>query len=329
MVRSLIACKAILVFVLCFTLSLPALAAPKGVPEMLTAAKDRGELIYRTVLETALMAYPNDRTAILLAAEQVAPEFLLEAEVYHLLEIRDAEAAEEARQRARGIFYYLDPTLWNSRADLGASFTTGDTQERSIALALHFDRQFDGGWSHRIDINTDFARRRDVTTRERFVFDYGVRYDLLDWYYGVSTTRVEFDRFTGYDYRISEVLGAGFRILDNGGAHKLFAEIGAGARINKLAADPMDGSDLTLSEFIARIAINYDWAISEDLTLSNRASGLLGSNSITLENDLVLSARINGSLSARFSFGTFFESDPPPGTSQVDTVSRVSLSYTF
>ena len=302
-----------------------------GADAMLRTAVDRGEIIWRTVLETAFDTFPGDRRALLEAALAIAPDWLTAEEQAELEGYVAADEAAEAASRARGILYYLDPALWNGRADLGGTTSTGDTNERALNLTLHFDRQFGPRWSHVFDFSADLGRRQGVTTRERFVTDYALRYDLSDSLFLANSTRAEFDRFSGFDYRVSNVAGLGVKLLRDSKNHDLELQLGAGVRLNRLQSERLlPGDDnLTLTEFLGRAESIYNWAISDALALRNRTTAFLGTNSITLEDELSLSAAINSHLSARLTFIVNYESDAPVGSASVDTATRASLSYSF
>ena len=301
-----------------------------GADAMLRAAESRGEIIWRTVLETAFDAFPDNRRSLLEAALSSAPDWLTDDEKLELQGFAAAEEAAEEASRQRGIWHYLDPALWNGRADLGGSTSSGDTSERALNLTLHFDRKFGEKWSHVIDFSADIGRRQGLTTRERFVTDYSLRYNLRDTIFLANTSRAEFDRFSGYNYRISNVAGVGVVLFTDSNAHNLEIQLGAGVRVNELRADSaVAGDDLTLTEFLARAEGIYSWSISDTLALRNRSTAFFGSNSITLEDEISLSAAINSHLSARLTFILNYESDAPIGSASVDTATRASLSYSF
>lgn len=332
MLSSFPRCKGFVLALLMLTgfdrLAHASVSLPDSLKTVLEAAVPRGEIIYRTVLETIMQAYPDQNLAVLQLAQTIAPDWMAEEEL-DLID-REAAAVQAAleRSRARGVWYYLDPVLWNTRFDFGGGVTTGDTQENTVFLALHVDRSFNKGWSHSADINVDLARRLGVTSRERIVADFTTRKQISERAYGLQNMRLEIDRFSGYDYRLNVVTGLGYRFFDADSSHQLAVELGLGMRFNKLS-EPVPGRPLTLSEFIGRTDLRYSWAISDNLTLENRGTAFLGTNSITLEDQISLIAKINSHLSAQFSFLTNYESDAPDTSSALDTVTRASFSYSF
>lgn len=315
---------------LCFVFALCAVSSASraeppldAVETMLQAAAQSGQTSMRTVLNAALASWPDDRVAILRMASTVQPGWLSLAEQEEVEQADDAVFAEEARQRARGIFYYLDPTLWNGKIEVGGSSSTGDTSERSGAASLHLDRAFNDTWFHTFDFLVDFARQQGTTSRERYVGSYDVRYQPYEKLFYSNFARIEADQFSGFDYRFVDTIGLGYELFSNA-THTLSAEIGGGVRINKLA----DTSE-TVTEYLTRLSATYDLQLTDGASVSNTASVLYGTRTTTFENNLSLSTRINAHLAARLSFGVAYESDAPVGTSAWDTITRISLAYDF
>ena len=87
------------------------------------------------------------------------------------------------------------------------------------------------------------------------------------------------------------------------------------------------------------VALDFDWNITKRLTLTQdtnavaetggSAIAIIDSRNTTLDLITGLNATINSSLSARFSYAVEYDSNPPPGAVQTDTLSRVTLIYDF
>jgi putative salt-induced outer membrane protein len=85
--------------------------------------------------------------------------------------------------------------------------------------------------------------------------------------------------------------------------------------------------------------LDFDWAITDRLKLTQHTNAvtetggsaieIIDSQNTTLDLITGLNAKINSSLSARLSYAVEYNSNPPPGAVQTDTLSRVTLIYDF
>jgi len=296
----------------------------KSIRSMLKKSVETGDqAAFDTVLHMALATWPDKRSAILMEAEALQADWMAITQLEELEAAREAAVATEQASRARGIIYYLDPVLWNGQINLGASASTGDTEETSFAVGLSFNRQFGPEWEHGLDLDFDRTTSSGVTKRQRFVTKYETTWRPWDKTFLLNYVELELDHFSGYDYRIVENIGVGFQLVDSV-RHKLRLEGGPGLRFSK-----EEETGFTNTEFLGRLSSTYDWKVSSTMSLRDRTSVIFATTSTTVENDLRLTAKLNSHLSARISFKARYDSAPPLGTSAWDTVTRASLVFGF
>src|SRR3546814_10813570 len=72
----------------------------------------------------------------------------------------------------------------------------------------------------------------------------------------------------------------------------------------------------------------FRWDITPRLGFSQDASAFLADNSSFVSTS-ALTTRLFGALSSRLSFDVRHETEPPAGSVKTDTVSRVTLLYSF
>ncbi len=312
-------------------LSGPASAeSPAGFSDMLkTAVASNSQASFNAILDTALATWPNKRKEILAAAHAMQPSWLIPAHVQEAERNIAAKRAAEKASRDRGIIYYLDPSLWNGQAEMGAGTSTGDTDEQAVSMGLSFNRNFGPKWEHALDLDFDFARSEGNTTRQSFVTKYETLWRAWDKTYFANYIELETTRFSGYSYRVIENLGIGYQLIKND-RQSLRLEAGPGVRFSKLTEDSettMQG-DLTKTEFLGRLATTYDLKLSERTSIRNRAALILEAET-SIENLTEFSARINTHLAARVSLEVKYDSGAPLGTSVWDTITRATLVYDF
>ncbi len=305
---------------------------PPDVEKLLQGAFERGDRrAFTVILEAAVETWPEERIALFAYAESLEIDWLNKTYIEEV-RVAEREAAEAlAAEKARGIWYYLDPKYWSPNVELGAGASTGDTEEVSLSLGLHAEREFET-WAHRFDVFADVARRAGVTSRQRFTFERETVYSGLDELLIISYGLVEVDRFSGFDFRITETLGLGYQVLDQEG-HSLRLEAGPGIRHSALD-DVFDENGLLIeggsrTEILGRLAANYALQITDNLRLEDTAGFIIGTESVRFDNELRLSASLTDRLKARLRFNTIYESDVPAGTSPWDTVTRLTLVYDF
>ncbi|UTW58965.1 DUF481 domain-containing protein [Kordiimonas sp. SCSIO 12603] len=318
-------CAYAVIFSAMIFLSTPLWAeTPKGVTEMLQKAADTNNRVsFDTILGMALETWPDKRMDILEAAEGVKPYWLHEDFLEEIDEAEQAEAAAEAASKARGFVYYVDPELWNAKIQLGAGSSTGDTNEKSVTTGLTFKRKFGEAWEHALDLGFDYARNAGTTTRQRFVAKYETLWRAWKKGFLLNYTELELDRFSGFDYRVVENIGAGVDVFDTG-KQKLRFEGGPGVRFSKLKE-----TGATESEYLGRLSTTYDVKLSGDLTLKDKSSVIFASESTTFENLAQFNAKLNSHLAARLSVEVKYDSNAPDTTSAWDTATRATLVYGF
>lgn len=304
--------------------SVPALAAPPaGLEDMLKTAAAKGdERAFTTVLATALETWPGSRIDVLKIANDVQSSWLAASDRQEVADAAQAVIDAEKKSRDRGIIWYLDPSLWNITAQFGASTSTGDTDEQSVALGLAMSRSFDK-WDHNINLDFDFARSNGNTTRRRILTRLDTVYKAWDKIYVANYLEIDVNRFSGFDYRLLDSLGLGTQLLKSD-RQSLRLEGGPGVRFNKLEA-----TGATSTEFLGRVSSTYELKLTDNIDFKDQASAVFGTGSFTFDNRASIGAQINTSLAARLAFQVQYDSDAPAGAAPWDTITRATLVYKF
>ena len=132
----------------------------------------------------------------------------------------------------------------------------------------------------------------------------------------------EFDRIAGFDSRVSESVGLGYRILQTP-RWRLDVEGGGALRQTEF-------SDKTSRDSVAaRVAAKLVWKINSRATFTQDAAAFLEDGNNTLTANSALTTRLGGAFSARASFDVRYDQNPPPDREKTDTTTRVTLVYDF
>ncbi len=298
----------------------PALAAlPPPVRAMIDAAiatGDEGKV--RTVAEIARTTNPD-------AAAEI--DALVAGFTTTLAARKAAEA--EARQAALREADFFEH--WKGRGELGGFRATGNTSNTGVTAGLTLERQ-GIKWRHRLTGRADYQRAGGVTTREQFLGRYEPNVNISDRFYVYALAQYERDRFQGFSGRYAISGGMGFQALKKDGI-QLSLKAGPAYRVTQFT----DGREE--SRIAGLLALDFDWQITERLKLTQdtnavaetggSAVAIIDSRNTSIDLITGLDATIAKSLKARLSYAVEYDSNPPPGAVQTDTLSRITLIYDF
>jgi putative salt-induced outer membrane protein len=302
------------------TAQTPALAAlPEPVRAMIDAAIATGdEAKVRTVVDLAKQTNPDDTAEI---------EAILTGFEAHLAETKVAQAAaKEAEIRSAGLF-----ENWSGKGEFGAFRATGNSSNTGITAGLTAERQ---GivWRHRLTGRVDYQRANGTTTREQLLARYEPNYNFSDRFYVYALAQYERDRFQGFSGRYAVSGGIGYQALRKDDL-QLSLKAGPAYRVTQF----IDGR--SESRIAGLVGIDFDWSITDRLQLTQdtnavaetggSAVAIIDSRNTSIDLVTGLNAAISSKLSARFSYAIEYDSNPPPGAVQTDTLSRVTLIYDF
>ena len=211
---------------------------------------------------------------------------------------------------------------WSGSAELGATSTSGNTDTRNVNAKAEVLYELDR-WRHTLNGEALFASDSGEDTAERYVAAYQADAKLSPRSYLFGTVRGEVDKFSGYDYRLSEALGYGYRVWEAGDLGHLDLEGGPGARQSK----PENGA--REDEAILRLAAKYRHSWTATTRFSQDFLVESGEDNTYAESVTGLKVRINSALAMKLSFTAKRNSEVPAGTKKTDTLSAVNLVYDF
>ncbi len=208
-----------------------------------------------------------------------------------------------------------------AEAELGIVSTTGNTDTQS--LNGRFSISSEGArWRHEADLKGHYASDSSKTTAQRLVVGAKTEYKRSEVDYSFATLRYEDDRFSGYDYRVIATAGYGRRFFPSK-ATTLNVEGGPGYRYSR------EHEDGTERDVIMRGAAIFEWRLSGSATFTEEVSIEAGERGKVIESVASLNARINSNLALKTSYTVRHNTKVPQDTRKTDTVTAVTLVYTF
>lgn len=177
-------------------------------------------------------------------------------------------------------------------------------------------------WRHALMLRALKGSTNDVTTAEEYEAAGQSDYVFGDNHYVYGGLNYSTNRFSGYDRRLSEVIGYGRRLLDSD-RHTLDLQIGAGARQTRLS----DGT--REDEGITQLAGSYAWKFSDNARFTQQARVEDGSSNTYSESITAVTANLTGNLALSVSYTVKHNSDVPVGLVKTETATAVSIIYGF
>ena len=309
-----------------FLLFAPLLAAspaaatlPEPVRAMIDAAIATGDVRkVDTVIELAKATNPGEVEAI----DALQANFRSE----QAEQAAQRQEEEQRRIRRAGLFQ-----RWKGKGEVGGSRSTGNTETLGLTGAIALDRK-GIDWRHKVNARVDYQRNGGRTTREKYFAAYEPRYDIRDGMFAYGLAQFERDRFQGFDARYALSGGVGARIVDTD-ALDLSLKAGPALRLTNAT----DGSnELRLAGLLG---LDFDWRITDRLKLTQTtnavteaggaAVAIIDSRNTTLNLVTGIEAKVSDRLSTRFSYAVDYDSNPPIGKVNTDTISRFSFVYGF
>lgn len=218
---------------------------------------------------------------------------------------------------------------WAAEVALGLIVTSGNTETESLsgnAQVVH-EREY---WRHTGKLEAfkssqeDPTTGEDQTTADRWLASAKSDYKIgggANYLFAMVT--YEDDRFSGYDYQASEVVGYGRNIIQRPDM-KLDAEVGVGARQRK---EELSGE--SVNDAIARLGGKFEWNFSASATFAQELNVETGEEATITTSLTSLSSQLVGNLAAKLAFRVKNVSDVPAGVDKTDTETTANLVYKF
>lgn len=211
---------------------------------------------------------------------------------------------------------------WKGEGELGWTMTSGNTDTENLVGALSVSKETEK-WLHSGSLELLNAATDGTRTAERYIGSGKTQYKYTEKSYSYLSLRYENDRFSGFDYRATLAVGVGTRFIENE-TQTLDGSIGVGVARTKLKV-----SGDTSDEAVLRLDGRYTHKLSASASFSQDVLIEAGSDNTYAESVTGLRVNINSSLATRISYTVKHNTDAPSDTDKTDTVSAVTLVYSF
>ena len=292
---------------------------PDGVRAMIEAAIERGDKAkVDAVIEVARETHPGDLAEIdtLYAAfEQTQRELAAAREAAKLRDIRNAGLLEN----------------WSGKGEIGAFRSTGNSDNTGLTAGLQLTRT-GIDWTHKLRGRADYQRTNGVTSREQFFAAYEPNFQISERVYAYGLAQYERDRFQGFLSRYSVSGGLGYQVIAEPDM-QLSVKAGPAWRYTDLV---IGGSESNLA---ALLGVDFGWSITDRLKLTQETSAVadaggqatlfVDGQNTSLNVITGLDAKVSDKVTIRASYAYEYDSNPPPGAENTDTLTRFTFVYGF
>ncbi len=214
-----------------------------------------------------------------------------------------------------------EPKFWSGDVEVGAIFTSGNTEQNSVKLRADATRETDRS-VHSFHGDSYQASQNSVDTAKRFYLFYRYDYKLGEDQSLFGRLAYEEDDFTGFNRQVD--LTAGYkRMLLRRDNLTLEGDVGAGIRYIELdtGGDNTDG--------LIRLAALLKWQISESALFTQFLGFEVGQDLTTTRSETALETAIIGNLAMKLALAVKNNSKVLPGKEKTDTETTVTVVYKF
>jgi putative salt-induced outer membrane protein len=215
---------------------------------------------------------------------------------------------------------------WHAKAELGASFASGNSENESVNGTMEVKNTLDD-WTHTVGFAGNYGSDGSVTTAERWELRGQSDHTFNQKVYWFGAARYEDDRFSAFAYQASLSTGLGYKFIDTERT-KFWVQGGPGYRFAEFR-DDADSEDAGESDngLILRGDLGFEHQLTETTKIVEKFLVESGSDNTYMQNDIGLEVTVTGSLGLRVGYQVRHNTTVLPGTEKTDTLTTVGLLY--
>lgn len=215
-----------------------------------------------------------------------------------------------------------DNKKFSGKIEGGASFETGNTERENVNINGELSYKHNR-WENILSGQAYSSEEDGNRAAEEYRVTNKTKYNFTEFDYGFLELSYVDDRFSGFDYRVDELLGYGRRLI-NEDDMKLNTEVSIGARQSKLTTGDKEESGL------AKLRGDFEWDINKYLSFEQDLAVTYDTEEIMIVNsDTGLKAQMTDALYLRLGFQFENISEVPAGVESTDTRTTVNVGYNF
>jgi len=205
--------------------------------------------------------------------------------------------------------------------EFGYTSTSGNTDTTTLNAKLGIGKKIDK-WDHNAKLELLKSSNTGVDSADSIVFTEKSEYRFAEKTFAYGKLRYEDDKFSGFDHQTVISFGAG-HVFSELGKHSLQVSAGIGYR------DLETDTGIKEQEAVLDGELKYAYKISETSEFNQNFFIESGSSNTYSKSETFLKLVVVGNLGAKFAYEIKNNSDVPVGVEKTDTITTVTLVYSF
>jgi len=210
---------------------------------------------------------------------------------------------------------------FSGSVEFGTSYKTGNTEEQQMNILSEL-RYFWNKFENILNLKANNNKENDVRTSEEYRIKNQLKYTLSEKDYAFGELEYVNDRFSGYNFRTSELIGYGRNVLTRDNMN-LSLEASAGARQSGLENGDNENS------IMGKLGGNFDWQIRENIAFKEELDISFAQDATITESSTSIKSTLTDKLYLKLSFDVEHISDVPAGRENTDTITAITVGYGF
>lgn len=227
---------------------------------------------------------------------------------------------------------------WDGAIEFSAANATGNAENTTLGIAADGLRVL-GRYTHNLKGAVNYAEATVTNsdgetisekTQDNWFVSYQLDTQLRDRTYAFGRVRYEQDAFSGFDDRTFLGGGVGHHVFQEEGRNWKI-EGGPGYQISTIAEpDPVpDEFEDTQEELALYASSEFDILIRDGVSFDHDVYVTWTDPNTTLSTVFGLATKLTENMSSKVSYQVDFETDPPEGREDTDTLLKASLLFGF
>lgn len=209
---------------------------------------------------------------------------------------------------------------YSGSAEAGLQYSSGNSELQDVNAKFELQRD-SIGWMNRASIDVALTEADGEQTEEEYRGELESQYKLSARDFLFGEIDAERDLFSGYEFRINEVLGYG-RHWFKSDAFSWSSRAGAGYQHYEPEDDDVEHQP------IGRLQNDLEWQLAKSLSVENHLR-LDISDIHTFRTETFLKNQLIGALFLKLGVETDYVSDVPAGNEKLDVDTMLNISYEF
>lgn len=218
---------------------------------------------------------------------------------------------------------------WDGTVEFSAASATGNSETLNIGLGAE-GRNTIGRYTHLLKGAFNYGETEEVETQNNLLLSYQLDMQLRDRTFGYGRIQYDKDEFSGFENRIFLGAGVGHYLIERE-TMTWKVEGGPGYRYAQLEEPdpvPMDFED-SESEFAIYASSDYEYLFREGVQFTHSLNTTYTQSNTSINTVAALTTKLTETLSSKVSYEVRYETDPPAGNENTDTLLKASILFGF